>query len=78
MNIYKNKLVSRFGLMHMIATNICNWLNVLILETEHSIAGIGGTGVHNHQTKAGLSKSNHSTTDTGKCLDKINPQETLF
>ena len=40
MNIYKNKMVSRFGLMHMIATNICNWLSVLILETEHSIIRI--------------------------------------
>ncbi len=38
MNIYKNKLVSRFGLMHMIATNICVWFNVLILETYHEIA----------------------------------------
>ena len=37
MNIYKNKFMSRFGLMHMIATNICNWLKVLILETSHEI-----------------------------------------
>ena len=29
--------MSRFGLMHMIATNICNWLKVLILETSHEI-----------------------------------------
>ena len=38
MNIYKNKLISRFGLMHMIATNICVWFSVLILETYHEIA----------------------------------------
>lgn len=37
MNIYKNKFLSRFGLMHMIATNLCVWLNVLILETSHEI-----------------------------------------
>ena len=37
MNIYKNKFMSRFGLMHMIATNICNWLKVLILEKSHEI-----------------------------------------
>ena len=37
MNIYKNKLMSRFGLMHMIATNLCTWLNVLVMETSHSI-----------------------------------------
>ena len=37
MNIYKNKFISRFGLMHMIATNLCVWFNVLILETSHEI-----------------------------------------
>jgi hypothetical protein len=37
MNIYKNKFMSRFGLMHMIATNLCVWLHVLILETSHEI-----------------------------------------
>ena len=37
MNIYKSKFVSRFGLMHMIATNLCIWFNVLILETSHEI-----------------------------------------
>ena len=37
MNIYKNKFMSRFELMHMIATNLCVWLNVLILETNHEI-----------------------------------------
>jgi hypothetical protein len=40
MNIYKNKLISRFGLMHMIATNLCVWFSVLILETYHEIEEI--------------------------------------
>lgn len=38
MNIYKHKLISRMGLMHMIATNLCVWLSVLIMETSHEIA----------------------------------------
>ena len=46
MNIYKNKFMSRFGLMHMIATNICVWLNVLILETDHEIQNIKGSSHH--------------------------------
>src|SRR6218665_2341884 len=29
--------LARFGLMHMIATNICVWLHVLIQETKHQI-----------------------------------------
>ena len=37
MNIYKRKFVSRLGLMHMIATNLCIWIKVVILETKHEI-----------------------------------------
>lgn len=29
--------LARFGLMHMIATNLCVWLHVLIQETKHQI-----------------------------------------
>ena len=46
MNIYKNKFMSRFGLMHMIATNFCVWLNVLILEKDHEIKNIKGSSHH--------------------------------
>ncbi|CAG2113505.1 unnamed protein product, partial [Medioppia subpectinata] len=35
--IGRHKLIARFGLMHMIATNICVWLHVLIQETKHQI-----------------------------------------
>ncbi|XP_027206176.2 proton channel OtopLc-like isoform X1 [Dermatophagoides pteronyssinus] len=35
--IARHKLIARFGLMHMIATNICVWLHVLIQETKHQI-----------------------------------------
>lgn len=31
------KTVSRFGLMHLIATNLCVWLNILVQETKHEI-----------------------------------------
>ena len=37
MNIYKRRFISRLGLMHMIATNLCVWLNILIMETAHEI-----------------------------------------
>ena len=29
--------IARFGLMHMIGTNLCVWLHVLIQETKHQI-----------------------------------------
>lgn len=36
-------VISRFGLMHMIATNLCEWLYVLVEETKHEIIHLGGT-----------------------------------
>ncbi|KFM78483.1 Otopetrin-2, partial [Stegodyphus mimosarum] len=35
--IKKYKVLARFGLMHMIATNLCIWLHVLVQETKHGI-----------------------------------------
>uniref|UniRef100_A0A336M5E8 CSON009315 protein n=1 Tax=Culicoides sonorensis TaxID=179676 RepID=A0A336M5E8_CULSO len=32
-----HKVISRFGLMHLVATNICEWLFILIEETKHEI-----------------------------------------
>jgi hypothetical protein len=34
----KYRLVARFGLMHMIATNMCEWLYVLVEEAKHEIS----------------------------------------
>ena len=45
MNIYKNRFLSRLGLMHMIATNLCVWLKVLVLETQHGLH----FDMHHHQ-----------------------------
>ncbi|XP_055371552.1 proton channel OtopLc isoform X5 [Condylostylus longicornis] len=35
--VYRHKIIARFGLMHMIGTNLSVWLNVLIQETKHEI-----------------------------------------
>lgn len=32
-----HKMIQRFGFMHMIATNLCEWLYVLVEETKHEI-----------------------------------------
>lgn len=39
MNIYKRKFVSRLGLMHLFATNICILLRVVIAETHRDMIG---------------------------------------
>lgn len=37
LDMARHKVIARFGLMHMIATNICEWLYVLVEETKHEI-----------------------------------------
>ena len=47
-----NLLVGRFGMMHVIATNLCVWLNVIIQETKHEI-------VHHFQDHDDKDSDNH-------------------
>lgn len=37
MRVYRHKITARFGLMHMIGTNLSVWLSVLVQETKHEI-----------------------------------------
>ncbi|BES89838.1 Otopetrin [Nesidiocoris tenuis] len=37
MDLYSKPMLSRFGLMHLVAVNLCEWLNVIIQETKHEI-----------------------------------------
>lgn len=37
MKVYSHRVMARFGLMHMIGTNLSVWLNVLVQETKHEI-----------------------------------------
>ncbi|KAK6631191.1 hypothetical protein RUM43_014287 [Polyplax serrata] len=37
MEMSKYRGITKFGLMHMIATNLCEWLNVIVEETKHEI-----------------------------------------
>nr|CAD7452531.1 unnamed protein product [Timema tahoe] len=44
LRVRKFKVVTRFGLIHMMATNLCVWLNVLVQETKHEIFNFYTTG----------------------------------
>ncbi|KAI8116697.1 hypothetical protein FF38_05371 [Lucilia cuprina] len=37
LDMARHKVFSRFGLMHMVGTNLCEWLYVLVEETKHEI-----------------------------------------
>lgn len=36
----RHQAIVRFGLMHMLATNLCEWLYVLVEETKHEIINL--------------------------------------
>ncbi|XP_047545627.1 proton channel OtopLc-like [Vanessa atalanta] len=42
-----HKMIQRFGFMHMIATNLCEWLYVLVEETKHEIHHLEHTMITN-------------------------------
>lgn len=48
-----HKVIVRFGLMHMLATNLCEWLYVLVEETKHEIINLA-----NKQLLPGRSRCN--------------------
>lgn len=58
LNMTRHKVISRFGLMHMVATNLCEWIYVLVEETKHEIDHLGH---HAH-----LSVSSNSTHEIHK------------
>ncbi|CAG7645684.1 unnamed protein product [Allacma fusca] len=63
MAVSKVRLGAQFGLMHMIGTNLCVWLNVLVQETRHEILQFynpdNNTINLNHGTHLGFPRSHH-------------------
>lgn len=62
LNIHRFKVIARFGLMHIFATNICVWIRTLVLESLKEI-----TVYHQHR---------QANVDDGVFLDSIR-QHTL-
>ncbi|CAK9804370.1 Proton channel OtopLc [Anthophora quadrimaculata] len=53
LNLSKHTALAKLGLMHMIATNLCEWLQALVEETQHEIDQLG----HTHDDDDGILKS---------------------
>jgi hypothetical protein len=63
MDVYRYKVIAKFGLMHMIATNLCEWLYVLIEETKSDIYHISAkNSLHPQQHD-----SSSSIESAGRC-----------
>jgi Otopetrin len=43
-----HKVISRFGLMHMVATNLTDWFSVLVEETKHEILHLAHASNHHN------------------------------
>ena len=74
MCIHRYRVFARFGLMHMMATNICVWLRTIIMETIRDVeiharssdSTINGLDVLSHMFghNKGTSRTTSTTTTT--------------
>jgi len=64
MAVSRVSLAKQFGLMHMIGTNLCIWLNVLIRETKHEI-------LHFYDPSNQTITVTHGLGNYGHSLDKF-------
>jgi hypothetical protein len=58
-----HKVISRFGLMHMVATNLCEWLYTLVEETKHEIYHLQHSAHVEHDDHGHLNASHESYTE---------------
>ncbi|XP_064629750.1 proton channel OtopLc-like isoform X2 [Lineus longissimus] len=68
-SINVHKPLSRFGLMHMVATNACNWFLILLMEAEHGFAHVDDEH-STHTTVAPGHTEGHANT-TGPCDENV-------
>lgn len=59
---YSYRVVARFGLMHMIATNLCEWLYVVVEETKHEIMQVLNTTSTKQHSAGNISEHGGSRT----------------
>ncbi|ETN60126.1 otopetrin [Anopheles darlingi] len=75
LDMARHKVFARFGLMHMVATNLCEWLYVLVEETKHEIhhlAHLSGSAHHDHHQDV---TTTTTTTTTMATMEQQQQQE---
>lgn len=63
----RHKVVCRFGVMHMIATNLCEWLHVLVEETKHDISHVQEALEKNKIIDAAIVIEPRNATEMSNC-----------
>uniref|UniRef100_A0A4Y0BNS3 Otopetrin n=1 Tax=Anopheles funestus TaxID=62324 RepID=A0A4Y0BNS3_ANOFN len=83
LDMARHKVFARFGLMHMVATNLCEWLYVLVEETKHEIHHLAHTAHHKGDTFATYTAivtaaSTPTSTSTSTTTESIESSEELL
>uniref|UniRef100_A0A182PKX5 Otopetrin n=2 Tax=Cellia TaxID=44534 RepID=A0A182PKX5_9DIPT len=90
LDMARHKVFARFGLMHMVATNLCEWLYVLVEETKHEIHHLAHSAHHpkgedGFKSHAALSSpvtaapiSTSTTVSTSTTTESVNSSEELL
>ncbi|XP_049810138.1 proton channel OtopLc-like [Schistocerca nitens] len=68
----------RFGLMHMIACNVCVWLNVLIQETKHEIIALYSTSSELNSVGGEINATITTTEASPAALNSTTQNTTLL
>ncbi|KAK9870953.1 hypothetical protein WA026_009915 [Henosepilachna vigintioctopunctata] len=71
--VQKCKMTARFGLMHMIATNICEWFYVIVKGTQHDIYRSAAKFLSHNRTFGSnlslLTETNRFYEEKEQCLE---------
>jgi Otopetrin len=87
LHMKRHKVISRFGLMHMVATNLCEWVYVLIEETKHEIdhiedhsdvlhenvTAVGTHSIHKRATSVDIIVDCRRTNIMGRLVQNASP-----
>uniref|UniRef100_A0A182Q0E2 Otopetrin n=1 Tax=Anopheles farauti TaxID=69004 RepID=A0A182Q0E2_9DIPT len=87
LDMARHKVFARFGLMHMVATNLCEWLYVLVEETKHEIHHLAhaahhkdhGTSLHGNGGVGAITSATSTTirTTTAERVDSSEEESVL-
>ncbi|CAH2979551.1 unnamed protein product [Chilo suppressalis] len=71
LNIHRFKVIARFGLMHVVATNICVWIRTLVLESLKEITDYHVKNPLGLPGEGALGTNN--STEIFESFDNLNP-----
>ncbi|KAK7871315.1 hypothetical protein R5R35_007585 [Gryllus longicercus] len=65
LNIHRFKVLARFGLMHVVATNLCVWIRTLVLESLKEITALQNTTLSSFEENSSEKLRDSGLIDAG-------------